>query len=347
MTGYMSLLHPVPTIPVCSSPLLVRSYRVVIYTQCAHPYRLVTPRHATSRLSQAEPAPALGPSGHLRSNSDRQIEHGLGRPLDAYSGASASMTEDIYRIWNCNLEEQHPLLLRLLSTILHANSIRRIEGERDDPRSNQRKIIDKLVGQIVRLWRTPACSRIVFYQRRRLPPPQLPKQRTLRSPPGNEKKRTRSVVCKTLKTKQAVGFQAHAQEGTPPAVTRIRRLHDERTAASASHVSDMFPSKAPSPRPVDCPGQSVVVSTMGPGYVMDGDHDWAKHNLTQCRSIHVSVLYKQKAQVFSLEWNGSAIGARAYGVVWWQLFAPSAASPRKLRVFGIKKAILQRGTRFE
>jgi len=45
--------------------------------------RLVTPRHATSRLSQAEPAPALGPSGHLRSNSDRQIEHGLGRPLDA------------------------------------------------------------------------------------------------------------------------------------------------------------------------------------------------------------------------------------------------------------------------
>lgn len=36
--------------------------------------------------------------------------------------------------------------------------------EWDDPRSKQRKIIDKLVGQIVRFWRTPACGHIVLYQ---------------------------------------------------------------------------------------------------------------------------------------------------------------------------------------
>jgi hypothetical protein len=29
-------------------------------------------------------------------------------------------------------------------------------------REEQRKIIDKLVGRIVPLWRTPACSRTVF-----------------------------------------------------------------------------------------------------------------------------------------------------------------------------------------
>lgn len=96
MIGYMSSLRPVPTIRVCSSPLLVGSYLVVIYVSFTchwdlnrprHPHlssfcacacveihnRLVTPRHATSRHSQAEPAPALGQVGaSFQSNPDRQ-----------------------------------------------------------------------------------------------------------------------------------------------------------------------------------------------------------------------------------------------------------------------------------
>ena len=42
--------------------------------------------------------------------------------------------------------------------------------ERDDPRSKQRKIIDKLADQIVRLCRTFTRRRILFYQRAALLP---------------------------------------------------------------------------------------------------------------------------------------------------------------------------------
>ena len=106
MIGYMSSLRPVPTIRVCSSPLLVGSYLVVIYVSFTchwdlnrprHPHlssfcacacveihnRLVTPRHVSPQPSRARPSP--WPSGRFVPVKPRQAKptFGPGKSLDA------------------------------------------------------------------------------------------------------------------------------------------------------------------------------------------------------------------------------------------------------------------------